>query len=415
MVRAPTLPAPAPRIADRGLSRAGYRLAHGAQPRGRPEVVRRHAGFGFLVSEAVEGDILLHFSVLRRHGRRSLPEGALVECVATRLDRGLQCKKVLWIDLGEAVQPAANARSTPGGVDRKALDQRAGEFEPVEGEMVQSSEGLRLRQPGWTGRYGRVRAHGDGAQLRDPRPAARRAAGGADCRGPKGLTAVKLRVSSSSARWPRREWRVWRRAGLQRPVPKPVSSSSPAGLDQMPLTIRSSGRVRHFWSRSHAPAQEQAQGLMFRQSLADDRGARCSLRSAAAGELLDEEHLHPLDIIFISPDRTIARVAENTVPLSLDPVPSIDPCRRCSRSAAEWPRSLGSRAATRWSGSVSPILPGRGESSQALARCRCSADRRTRFARTRGEEELQLSPRKRHRRRRWRSSTEPSPGGTRAT
>src|SRR5215216_2920041 len=55
-------------------------------------------GFGFLVSEQVDGDILLHFSVLREHGRRSVPEGAVIECVPVRLERGLQAKKVLSID-----------------------------------------------------------------------------------------------------------------------------------------------------------------------------------------------------------------------------------------------------------------------------------------------------------------------------
>src|SRR5206468_3437015 len=55
-------------------------------------------GFGFLVSEQVEGDVLLHFSVLRDHGRRSVPEGATIECVPVRLDRGLQAKRVVSID-----------------------------------------------------------------------------------------------------------------------------------------------------------------------------------------------------------------------------------------------------------------------------------------------------------------------------
>ena len=44
-------------------------------------------GFGFLVSDDCEGDILVHFSVLKEHGRRSLPEGATVECVAAHQDR----------------------------------------------------------------------------------------------------------------------------------------------------------------------------------------------------------------------------------------------------------------------------------------------------------------------------------------
>ena len=67
-------------------------------------------GFGFLVSDALDGDILIHFSVLREHGRRSLPEGAVIECVPMRLDRGLQAKRVLSIDVGPAVAPPAAHR-----------------------------------------------------------------------------------------------------------------------------------------------------------------------------------------------------------------------------------------------------------------------------------------------------------------
>ena len=62
-------------------------------------------GFGFIVSDALEGDILVHFSVLREHGRRSLPEGALIECIPMRLDRGLQAKRIISIDTGPAVAP----------------------------------------------------------------------------------------------------------------------------------------------------------------------------------------------------------------------------------------------------------------------------------------------------------------------
>ncbi|MEO7365212.1 MAG: cold-shock protein [Sphingomicrobium sp.] len=90
-------------------------------------------GFGFLVSDDVEGDVLLHFSVLRDHGRRSLPEGALVQCVPARLERGLQVRRVLAIDLSSAlpVQPKASI-SEKDRADRKALSETAGEFLPVE-------------------------------------------------------------------------------------------------------------------------------------------------------------------------------------------------------------------------------------------------------------------------------------------
>ena len=90
-------------------------------------------GFGFLVSEQVDGDILLHFSVLREHGRRSVPEGAIIECVPVRLQRGLQAKRILSIDLSSAL-PQQPRSSIPTGerADRKALAEAAGEFEPLE-------------------------------------------------------------------------------------------------------------------------------------------------------------------------------------------------------------------------------------------------------------------------------------------
>lgn len=88
-------------------------------------------GFGFLVSDSVEGDILLHFSVLREHDRRSLPEGAVVTCDVVRQDRGLQAVRVLSIDLAQAV-PARLASPTQDRSDRTALLDGAGPFEPVE-------------------------------------------------------------------------------------------------------------------------------------------------------------------------------------------------------------------------------------------------------------------------------------------
>ncbi len=90
-------------------------------------------GFGFLVSDEIEGDVLLHFSVLREHGRRSLPEGATVECVPMRLNRGLQARRVISIDLSSAL-PGNIKPSIPSAdrADRKALSQGAGVFEPVE-------------------------------------------------------------------------------------------------------------------------------------------------------------------------------------------------------------------------------------------------------------------------------------------
>jgi cold shock protein len=90
-------------------------------------------GFGFVVSDEVEGDILVHFSVLREHDRRSLPEGAIIECLVAAQERGLQARKVLSIDLSRAVVPELNRAQSfeADRVNPAALLDIAGPFEPV--------------------------------------------------------------------------------------------------------------------------------------------------------------------------------------------------------------------------------------------------------------------------------------------
>lgn len=89
-------------------------------------------GFGFIVSDDAQGDILIHFSVLKEHDRRSLPEGAIVECLVADQERGLQARKVLNIDLSRAILPEpARIVSPADRVDPSALLDDAGAFEPV--------------------------------------------------------------------------------------------------------------------------------------------------------------------------------------------------------------------------------------------------------------------------------------------
>jgi CspA family cold shock protein len=151
-------------------------------------------GFGFLVSDQIEGDILVHFSVLRDHGRRSLPEGALVECIAEQQQRGLQARKILSIDLS-TVLPGAARPSIPSvdRADRKALSDAAGPYEPVEVKWFNRVKG-----------YGFVQRADDpdsdifvhmetvrSAGITDLQPGDRLDARIAE--GKKGLTAVELR------------------------------------------------------------------------------------------------------------------------------------------------------------------------------------------------------------------------------
>ena len=60
-------------------------------------------GFGFVIDESFDGDILIHFSVLRDHNRRSLPEGARITGVAAQQQRGYQAQRIDTIDLSTAL------------------------------------------------------------------------------------------------------------------------------------------------------------------------------------------------------------------------------------------------------------------------------------------------------------------------
>jgi CspA family cold shock protein len=152
-------------------------------------------GFGFLVSEQLEGDILLHFSVLREHGRRSVPEGAVIECVPVRLDRGLQAKRVISIDVSSAL-PQQPRSSISGGdrSDRKALAENAGEFELVEVKWFNRVRGYGfVKRPDSSGGED-VFVHMEtvrNAQLPELQPGQHLEARIAP--GPKGLTAVEIR------------------------------------------------------------------------------------------------------------------------------------------------------------------------------------------------------------------------------
>ncbi len=90
-------------------------------------------GFGFMVGDGDTGDVLIHFSVLRDHDRRALPEGARLVCDVVRRERGLQARAIRSIDLSTAVGPDPDlvARRTQDRVDPHDLIEKAGAFEPV--------------------------------------------------------------------------------------------------------------------------------------------------------------------------------------------------------------------------------------------------------------------------------------------
>lgn len=116
---------------------------------------------------------------------------------------------------------------------------------------------------------------------------------------------------------------------------------SEAGLEQVRLDISSGRKTHRFVVEVASTPEQQAQGLMFRESLAPGRGMIFPSEPPRPVSFWMKNTLIPLDMIFIRPDGTIARVAENTVPLSLDPVPSLEPVSAVLEIAGGRARELG--------------------------------------------------------------------------
>jgi uncharacterized membrane protein (UPF0127 family) len=127
----------------------------------------------------------------------------------------------------------------------------------------------------------------------------------------------------------------WRAFGLALLLPvaacQPSASSavalerSPAGLDQVPLTVTTAkGKTHNFIVEVARTQDEQAHGLMDRQSLGPDRGMIFPYQPPQPVAFWMKNTLIPLDMIFIAPGGRILRIEANAVPLSLEPVGSGD-------------------------------------------------------------------------------------------
>jgi uncharacterized membrane protein (UPF0127 family) len=128
----------------------------------------------------------------------------------------------------------------------------------------------------------------------------------------------------------------------------PKLERSAAGLEQVPLTIRTaSGAVHKFTVEVASTPQDQETGLMNRASLAPDRGMIFPQGQPRMASFWMKNTLIPLDIIFVRSDGKIANIAENTVPLSLDPVPSVEPVGAVLELAGGRTAELGIKAGDR--------------------------------------------------------------------
>ena len=93
----------------------------------------------------------------------------------------------------------------------------------------------------------------------------------------------------------------------------------------VPLTIKTSTTILKFRVEIARTEAEQARGLMFRESLPVDGGMIFPMKPPRNASFWMRNTVIPLDMIFIRSDGSIARIAPDTVPYSLEPVESGEP------------------------------------------------------------------------------------------
>ncbi len=107
--------------------------------------------------------------------------------------------------------------------------------------------------------------------------------------------------------------------------PAIATRTAPSGLDLATLRIEGRGRSHVFTVEVARTAEQQEQGLMNRPALAPDAGMLFPFDPPRPASFWMRNTLIPLDMIFIRPDGTIARIAANTVPMSEAPVAIAEP------------------------------------------------------------------------------------------
>jgi uncharacterized protein len=102
-----------------------------------------------------------------------------------------------------------------------------------------------------------------------------------------------------------------------------ILSSCSANDKEKRLTIKTASGAAHIFTVEVARTrEEQARGLMFRESLAPDRGMIFPYDPPQTASFWMHNTFIPLDMVFIRKDGTIAQIAANTEPNSDLPIAS---------------------------------------------------------------------------------------------
>jgi uncharacterized membrane protein (UPF0127 family) len=119
---------------------------------------------------------------------------------------------------------------------------------------------------------------------------------------------------------------LWAAAlALAAPATPALAQTRAQQLATQPLTIATARGAQRFQVEVARTSEQQAIGLMFRKTLAADRGMVFPMQPARFASFWMKNTLIPLDLLFIRADGTVSSIAANATPLSLAPIDSIEP------------------------------------------------------------------------------------------
>jgi uncharacterized membrane protein (UPF0127 family) len=120
--------------------------------------------------------------------------------------------------------------------------------------------------------------------------------------------------------------RCWAVAALLLLSAASCSDSNSASPDKLDI-VTASGQHRTFNVEVVSRPEERERGLMYRQTLASDAGMLFDFQQDASVSMWMKNTFIPLDMVFITADGTVVKVAADTVPQSLETIPSGRPIR----------------------------------------------------------------------------------------
>jgi uncharacterized protein len=121
-----------------------------------------------------------------------------------------------------------------------------------------------------------------------------------------------------------------------------IAGSGAETLDVIPLSVsKSNGPTVHLRVEVARSSEQQKRGLMFRESLADDAGMLFPYDTPQTVSFWMKNTVIPLDMIFIRADGTIARIAAETEPYTLEAEKSGEPVAAVLEIAGGQAAALG--------------------------------------------------------------------------